>query len=351
MNLYDNSLYMDDVYSVVNLPLNWESLEDKDIVISGATGLIGSFFIDVLLNKNISCRIFALARNKDKYDKRFIKYVNDERLRFVPHDINAPLELDISADGYVLHLASNTHPILYATDPIGTITTNIIGVQNMLEFSVNNKAKRFLFASSNEIYGENRGDTEFFSEDYCGYIDCNTLRAGYPESKRCAEALCQAYGKQKCLDIVIARFTRSYGPTMLGDDSKAISQFIKKALAGEDIVLKSEGEQYYSYQYVADSVSGMLTILLSGAKNEAYNIAAENSDIRLKDLATMIAELGGTKVIKEIPDEIEASGYSKATKARLNGEKLQDLGWRPQYDIRRGLERTINVLKQINSRI
>jgi nucleoside-diphosphate-sugar epimerase len=95
----------------------------------------------------------------------------------------------------------------------------------------------------------------------------------------------------------------------------------------------------------------MLTILLSGAKNEAYNIAAENSDIRLKDLATMIAELGGTKVIKEIPDEIEASGYSKATKARLNGEKLQDLGWRPQYDIRRGLERTINVLKQINSRI
>lgn len=95
-----------------------------------------------------------------------------------------------------------------------------------------------------------------FDEDYCGFINCNTLRAGYPESKRCGEALCQAYIRQKGLDIVIPRLTRSYGPTMLMSDSKAVSQFIKKGLAGEDIVLKSKGNQYYSYTYVADAVSG-----------------------------------------------------------------------------------------------
>ena len=163
---------------------------------------------------------------------------------------------------YCIHLASSTHPVQYATDPIGTITANIIGTRNLLEFASSHGCKRFAFASSNEIYGENRGDTELFKEDYCGYIDCNTMRAGYPESKRCGEALCQAYIRQKNMDIVIPRLTRSYGPTLLSSDTKALTQFLHKGLAGEDIVLKSEGTQYYSYTYVADAVSGLLTVLL-----------------------------------------------------------------------------------------
>ena len=249
---------------------------------------------------------------------------------------------------YIIHLASNTHPLLYATDPIGTITTNIIGLQNLLDFAVNHHTTRFLFTSSNEIYGENRGDVELFNEDYCGYINCNTLRAGYPESKRCGEALCQAYIAQKGLDVVIARITRSYGPTMQMSDTKAISQFIKKGVFGEDIVLKSAGTQYYSYTYVADAVSGLLTVLLNGNIGEAYNVADEHSDITLKELATLIAEINEKKVVFENPNTIESLGYSKATKARLNGQKLQQLGWQPRYDIRRGIERTIQILKSMN---
>ena len=152
------------------------------------------------------------------------------------------------------------------------------------------------------------------------------MRAGYPESKRCSEALCQAFIKQKNMDIVVPRLTRSYGPTMLMSDSKAISQFIRKGLEGEDIILKSAGLQYYSYTYVADAVSGLLTVLFKGKCGEAYNIADEASDITLKDLAAIISEYAGKKVIFELPDEIEAAGYSKATKARLNSNKLACLG-------------------------
>ena len=173
------------------------------------------------------------------------------------------------------------------------------------------------------------------------------MRAGYPESKRCGEALCQAYKAQKGLDVVIPRFTRSYGPTMLMSDTKAISQFIKKGMMGEDIVLKSAGEQYYSYQYVADSVAGLLYVLLHGESGEAYNIADESSDIKLKDLAIIIAEMNEKKVVFEIPNAIEAAGYSTATKARLDGSKLKRLGWIPKYDIRMGLKRTINILKDL----
>ena len=173
------------------------------------------------------------------------------------------------------------------------------------------------------------------------------MRAGYPESKRCSEVLCQAYIKQKDMDIVIPRLTRSYGPTMLMSDTKAISQFIRKGIAGEDIVLKSAGTQYYSYTYVVDAVAGLLTVLLKGECGEAYNIADIESDIMLKDLAAIIAEMAGKEVVFELPDEVEAAGYSKATKARLDGSKLQALGWIAKYDIKSGIKRTIYILKEI----
>ena len=282
--------------------------------------------------------------------QRFSKYANDEHLHFVQYDINHPLiRDDIGTVDFILHLASNTHPMQYATDPIGTITTNIIGLQNLLNFAVAHHTERFAFASSNEIYGENRGDSELFDEDYCGYINSNTLRAGYPESKRCGEALCQAYRVQKGLDVVIPRLTRSYGPTLQMSDTKALSQFIKKGIAGEDIVLKSAGTQYYSYSYTADSVAGLLTVLLKGESGEAYNIADVKSDIMLKDLAGIIAGNVGTKVVFEIPDALEASGYSKATKARLDGSKLRELGWEMRFSIEQGIKRTIEVMKSIYS--
>ena len=349
MSLYENRAYLDDVKMVGDLSLPWEKLQGGSILISGATGLVGSFLTDVLMEKNesgLDCTVYALSRNAGRAAERFSRWKGNNKLQFIPYDITKPfVRDDLGKVDYMLHLASNTHPMQYSTDPIGTITTNIIGLYNMLDFAVDHKATRFAFASSNEIYGENRGDVEMFTEDYCGYINCNTMRAGYPESKRCGEALCQAYKAQKELDIVIPRLTRSYGPTMLMSDTKAISQFIRKGIAGEDIILKSAGTQYYSYTYVADAVSGLLTVLLCGENGEAYNIADEASDIMLKDLAAIIAQTAGKEVVFELPDAVEAAGYSTATKARLDGSKLKAIGWEPAYDIQKGLERTIEILK------
>ena len=141
---------------------------------------------------------------------------------------------------------------------------------------------------------------------------------------------------------MIPRLTRSYGPTMLMNDTKAISQFICKAIVGEDIVLKSKGTQYYSYTYMADAVCGLFYILLVGEKGEAYNVADKSSDVMLKDLAKIIANIVGN-----IPDAVECAGYSKATKARLDSAKLQKLGWRAMYDIQSGIQRTIKILSKL----
>ena len=361
MNLYDNELYIQDVQYATGLDIPWRKLENGSLMVSGATGLIGSFLVDVIMEMNASkalnCTVYALSRNTESAKARFCRHANSEHLIFIPYDAKKPLDANaplnkggIGKVDHVLHFASNTHPLLYSTDPIGTITINTIGLQNLLDFAVGHQTTRFAFASSNEIYGENRGDIEFFDEGYCGYIDCNTMRAGYPESKRCGEALCQAYRAQKGLDVVIPRFTRSYGPTMLMSDTKAISQFIKKGIREEDIVLKSSGEQLYSYQYVADTVCGLLYVLLCGKNGEAYNIAEEHSDIMLKDLAAIIAGINGRRVVFENPDVVEAAGYSTATKARLDGRKLQSLGWKPKYDIETGLRRTIEILRDCNEK-
>lgn len=351
MKVYQNEKYIKDIDCVAGLDLPWEKFQNKTIMLSGATGLVGSCFIDVIMKRNekgMNCKIYALGRNENRIKERFEYCIGNSLFKYIKCDINYPIVLsDVGVVDYVLHLASNTHPLQYSTDPIGTITTNVFGTYNMLEFANKHKATRCALASSNEIYGENRGDVEKFDETYCGYIDSNTMRAGYPESKRCSEALCQAYIRQKNMDIVIPRLTRSYGPTMLMTDSKAISQFIRKGISGEDIVLKSAGNQFYSYTYVVDAVAGLLTVLLKGEKGEAYNIADEGSDIKLKDLANIVAEIVGNKVVFDIPDEIEKSGYSTATKARLDGEKMQRLGWKPIYDIKSGLKQTIEILKDI----
>lgn len=351
MNILELPQYREDVAMVAALPLPWDKLQHSSFLLSGGTGLIGSFLVDVLMERNRAydqdCTIYVLGRNRERARQRFAPYDGNPLCRFLQQDINLPLDDSLlpEALGYVVHLASNTHPVAYATEPVATITANIIGTNNLLMTAVNHHATRFAFASSNEIYGENRGDTELFDEKYCGYIDCNTLRAGYPESKRCGEALCQAYIKQYGLDCVIPRLTRSYGPTLLKSDTKALSQFLAKALAGEDIVLKSAGTQYYSYTYVADAVSGLLTVLLKGETGLAYNIADVRSDIMLKDLAAIIAESVGRKVVFELPNATEAAGFSRATKARLDSSRLQALGWNAHYDIRQGLQRTIAMLR------
>ena len=337
--------------------IDFSKLDGKTLVITGGTGMIGKWMIDHMLEK-VNCRIILLGRSEEKAHKRFDESLwRCGRLFFLQWDPSRPTPLlqlhsqtfkQRKVD-FIIHLASNTHPVAYATDPVSTIVMNVSATKELLDFAVKMNCGRFVYASSVEIYGRNRGDCEKFKEDYCGYIDCNTLRAGYPESKRCGEALCQAYIAQYGLDAVISRIARIYGPTLQSGDSKALSQFIGNALAGQDIVLKSEGSQCFSYLHVADAVSGILTVMLKGVKGQAYNIADEASDITLRELAALIAKQCGRRVVFEVPSATESVGFSNAMLARLDSKKLKDLGWVAQYDISTGVENTIQTMREHKS--
>ena len=343
-----NKLYQEDIENTIKMTQEIEELKNKTIFITGANGLIGRFIIDTIMylnrNKDFNTKIIANARNKEKLESLFKEYINMPTFKYYIGDINNKIECHEKID-YIINCASNTHPLQYSTDPIGTIMTNINGTANILDFAVNQKVSKTIVLSSVEIYGENVNNIDRFKENEMGYIDCNTLRAGYNEAKRCGEALCQAYIENKKIDVSILRLPRIYGPTVKSDDTKALSQFINRAINKEDIVLKSEGNQYFSYLYVADAVSGILRCLIAGKNGEVYNLGNLESDIKLKDLAQLIASTAGTKVIFDLPNETEKKGYSKATIARLDYTKaLTELNWKPVYSISNGIKRTIAIL-------
>ena len=322
----------EDIEKVAELSYSWEKLNNRTIMISGGTGFIGSFITEVIRYRNekygSNTKVICLSRRGG---------VSDTTVESLKFDITRPVTYDGKVD-YILHLASNTHPKQYGEDPVGTITTNVIGCDNLLKLAALKNAT-FLLASSVEIYGQ--GTAMPMNEEYCGYIDCNKARSGYNEAKRTCEALCQSYKQQYGVDIRIVRLARVFGADRKVD-TKAMSQFMAKAVAGEDIVLKSKGNQRFSYCYIADAVSGILKTLFDGVDGEAYNIADDDDGMTLAGYAGYMAGMAGKQVVYEIQDDEAAS---KATFALLDTSKLKCIGWRPLYTVKEGLERTYRILR------
>lgn len=348
----NNQIYRQDIDAGLKQEANYKRLGNKKIMITGATGMVGSCLIDTMMaysaQSGIPIRVIALARNEDKIRERFAPYLSSDYFSYVCEDISERMPyLPVKPD-IIIHAASNSHPMAYAEDPIGTIKTNVFGLDNLLRYATEAKTERLLFLSSVEVYGENNTVKERFTESDCGYIDCNTLRAGYPESKRLGEALCQAYRAKHGIDVVIARLSRLYGPTMQMDDSKVVCQFIKRAIQNKDIVLKSSGQAVYSYTYVVDAVVALITILTQGKNGEVYNVADSQSETSILQLAELVAKVAGTKVNYEMPNATESKGYSNVQKSLMKAEKLEQLGWRPQTSLGQGIEKTIMILKEIN---
>lgn len=343
-----HQFYQEDVVYTSGLDIDWSLLEEKKILITGASGLVGTFLIDVLvyrLKHNLSnYAIYAAGRSKSKLLERFSDYKSlSEHFKIVELDVTQPVNGDIDYD-YIVHAASNTHPLEYAQDPVGSITTNLWGTYNLLQYGVSHNLKRFVYLSSVEIYGEALDENDVFDESYSGYIDCNSVRAGYPESKRLGEALSQSFAEKYGVEVVMARLSRLFGPTLCHDDSKALSQFLLRAINRQDIVLKSDGSQRYSYTYIADAVSAILYIWLKGTNREAYNVANLDEVLSLREIAEEIANQAKVNVVYDLPSSQEKRGFSKVSTAIMDASKLGLLGWKNKFDLIQGIGRNIQIM-------
>lgn len=339
-------LYQEDLIKILEIP-GIENLKNISVLITGATGLIGTCLIDALMYYNrlgANIHIHAVGRSREKAKSRLGDYYSSELFSFIEQDVRQPLPDDLKVDA-IIPLASNTHPLAYSQYPVETIEINVKGAEHALTKALECGAT-VLYPSSVEIYGNARGE-DVFTEDYTGQLNLKNARSCYPESKRLSEALCLSYMAERGVKVKIARLSRVFGPTMLMSDTKASSQFILKALNGEDIVLKSKGEQFFSYTYVADVVKAMLFILLHGEMGEAYNISNKECNVKLKDFAGACARWAGKDVVFDLPSETEQKGYSVAMHAILDNTRLQSIGCQPLFPFNEAIRRTLVILADL----
>lgn len=323
--------------------LPWEELKDANVLISGATGLIGSCLVDVLMNRHIEgLNVYAAGRNEDRAKVRFADYRGAEGFHFLRYDVVHPLDCGINFD-FIIHAASNASPNFFKNHPVEVMASNIYGTDNLLKYGMSHGMKRLMYVSTGEVYGE--GDGRVFTEDYSGYIDTMNPRSCYPSSKRAAETLCAAYAHEYGADTVIVRPSHVYGPHFTETDNRVYAQFIRNVLRQEDIVLKSSGEQFRSWCFVVDCVVGMLYVLFHGNRGEAYNIADEESCVSIHQLAEMVARIGNQSVVMQIPDGADTD--KMITRAVFDTSKLEQLGWHIGGHMMEKLASTINEMKRI----
>jgi len=328
---------------------NLDFLINKSIMITGASGLIGSYLVDVLMNYN-NCnydkiKVIAVVRDKKAAQIRFKKYSTKNYFEIVEQDISEASSFTFKSD-YIVHAASNANPNAFDEDPIGTIKANVNGTMNLLDYARKSGSKRFLYISSSEVYGEPVIPGTIYNENSVGLVNQLNPRSCYTESKRMAENICVNYAKQFGFESNIARVCFAYGSTFTEKDDRVIPQFVRNALNGENIVLKSTGALVRSYAYMFDVVGGMIKILSDGIPGETYNIANKNSNVSIRDIARSVAKSTGVKVDMQLPKSEQEKGYSPFSVALLDGAKLESVGWIPKFDIEQGIKQIVNILRK-----
>ncbi len=316
--------YENDILKAGQQLLPWKKLENCNILITGATGLIGGCLVEILMKRQHTYHIYAAGRNEERARMLFDEFMDDPTFHFLKYDVCKKLVSDKDFH-YIIHAASNASPVFFKNNPVEVIKSNIYGVANLMEYGMSHSMHRMLYVSTGEIYGE---DKRTFTETDSGYVDCAKVRSCYPSSKRAAETLCVSYADEYGADVVIARPCHTYGPHFTESDNRVYCQFIRNVLRGEDIVMKSDGLQMRSWCYVVDCAVALLYILLKGERGNAYNVADANSTFTIRSLASAIAKSNGKKVVFASPTDVEKQSFTAISHAVFSTEKLQKLGWK-----------------------
>ncbi len=304
------------------------------ILVTGGAGFLGSHLCERLLGEGhevICLDNFFTGRKKNV--RHLLQNPDFELIR---HDITSPTLLEVDR---IYHLACPASPIHYQYNAIKTIKANVLGTINMLGIAKRVKA-RILFASTSEVYGDPTVHPQ--REDYWGNVNTIGLRSCYDEGKRVAETLMMDYHRQNHVDIKIVRIFNTYGPRMLANDGRVVSNFIVQALKGQEITVYGKGSQTRSFCYVDDLIEGMVRMMDRSDFTGPMNLG-NPEEYTILDLAKIIVEMTGSKskiAHTPLPSDDPAQRKPDIT---LAGEKL---GWKPVVTVHDGLQRTIEYFKK-----
>lgn len=342
-----NSIVENDLEFIVNSDNKWNSLEGKNILISGASGFLPAYMVETILYLNETrfndkTNIFAMVRHEKNALKRFSNYGDRDELKFIINDVCNPIDIKDEIH-YIIHAASQASPKFYKKDPVGTLCPNIIGTYNLLEIAREKNVKGFLFFSSGEVYGKVEEDMIPTKEEHYGYINPLDIRSSYVESKRMGETMCLSWFKQYGVPAKIVRPFHTYGPGMNLNDGRVFADFVYNLLKKEDIVIKSDGKAVRAFCYLADATTGFFTVLLKGKNGEPYNIGNNKCEISIIELAKKLVNLFPEYKLRVVQEKRQNNDYleSKIVRSCPDTFKISSIGWEPNYSIEEGFKRTI----------
>ena len=341
-----NNIIKADIEKIIESDIDWGRFKNKKILITGANGFLPAYMVDTLMTANImfdlNLNLICLVRNIEKAHKRFIDYINDKNLTFLHQDVCMPIN-NIYDLNFIVHAASQASPKYYGSDPVGTLKANTVGTYNMLELSTKNPIESFLYFSSSEVYGHTEVNT--ISETDFGFLDCNTVRACYAESKRMGETMCKSWHHQNNIKVKIVRPFHTYGPGMDLNDGRVFADFVNNILNNKDIVLNSDGTAKRAFCYLQDATIAFFKILLNGKDGEAYNMGNPDAEVSIRSLAEILINMYPEKKIKVlIQNNTNVEGYIKSAVSKNSPDisKLNTLNWQPKIHVEEGFKRTID---------
>lgn len=312
-----------------------EPLRGASVLVTGATGLIGTLVVCSLMRASqalsLGCRVIAAGRNAERLEDAF-GAPDGEALAFCVGDVADGLVVDGNVD-YIIHGASPTSSKFFVSHPVDTINAAIDGTRNILDLAIEKNVKSMVYLSSLEVYGEIFDHPGLVSESEFGSIDPMTVRSSYSEGKRLCECLCAAYASQYNVPVKVARLSQTFGAGVRYDDGRVFAEFARCALEERPITLHTQGRTTRTYCYTADAVCALLFLLLRGQNGEAYNVSNEETAISIRDMAQLVSEtLSATNVpvVVDVPDDLESYGYNPEMVIKLDCSKLRALGWAPK---------------------
>jgi UDP-glucuronate decarboxylase len=339
----------EDLAVIAAEPLPWDRLAGKSVLVTGAAGFLPAYMVETLLHlnrsKRLGCKVVGLVRNMEKARRRFAPYLSQSDLELTEGDVATdrkwPARFDV-----VVHAASQASPKFYGSDPVGTMSANLLGTHHLLRHAADWKSQAFLFFSSGEVYG--RTEKVPTSEADYGFIEITDPRSCYAEGKRAAETLGVSFARQFNVPFCSVRPFHTYGPGMSLDDGRIYADLVRDVLAGRDLVLHSDGQAVRAFCYLSDAARGFFTVLLKGVSGTAYNVGNPDGTMSIRNLAKLLADMGSAAPLRVSFAGKPPQGYLPSPIAVNVPDisRMRALGWSPTLLPADGFARTLRFFRE-----
>lgn len=325
--------------------------EGKTFLITGAGGFLGKYMVLLLkyLNDHVlhhKTSAILLDNFIIGYDQQFIP--DNDHLVFEKHNVIQPYRTDRHVD-YIIHTAGIASPVYYTKFPIETMDVGTVGTRNMLELARDKKVKSFLFTSSSEVYGDPDPAHVPTKETYHGNVSTTGHRACYDESKRFGETMCMTFWRVFNVPVKIVRPFNVYGPGIRPDDFRVLPNFIEHALRKEPLPIHGDGRNTRSFCYISDAIETIFKLLFSEADGECFNIGNPGPEISVSDLAKLVTELipYPVEIVNIDPPHAVYAHDDPKRRCPDIGKLQATVDFKPKYDLRTGLKRTIDWFHEL----